>query len=150
MFRRYRVGLLAALLASIITGRTWADDKSPPTKTYAVVVGVSEFEDTKIKPRPTAVPDANALYDVLTDKTVGGIPADDVRSDANVGCRFALVPPAISPGTIGNELGDVEEAAEPEREHLESAIEIALHERPAELCFRRFAERCPATPLDLH
>lgn len=79
MLKRYRVGLLAVLIGTIMAGQVVADDKAPPSKTYGVIVGVADFKDAAIKPRPTATADAQALYDVLTDKTVGGVPADDVQ-----------------------------------------------------------------------
>src|SRR5262249_4754010 len=56
-----------------------ADEKTTPAQIYAVIVGVGEFKDAQIKARPTAVADAQALYDVLTDKAVGGISADHVQ-----------------------------------------------------------------------
>jgi C-terminal peptidase prc len=56
-----------------------AEDKATPAQIYAVIVGVGEFKDAQIKARPTAIADAQALYDVLTDKAAGGIPADHVQ-----------------------------------------------------------------------
>ncbi len=79
MFRRFRVGLFAALIACLYTVQGRAQDKAPPANSYAVIVGIGDFKDAQIQPRPTATADADAFYDVLTDKTVGGIPADNVQ-----------------------------------------------------------------------
>ncbi len=80
MIRPAKLALFALLL--FITGPLRAaDDKAQPpaTQVYAVIVGAGEFKDTQLKPRTTAESDAKALYDVLTDKTVGGVAADHVE-----------------------------------------------------------------------
>ena len=46
---------------------------------YVVIVGVGEFKDAAIKPRPTADADAKALYALLTDPKVLGVPADRAK-----------------------------------------------------------------------
>ncbi len=43
---------------------------------YVVVVGVGEYKDAAIKPRPTAEPDAKALHALLTDPKYLGVPAN--------------------------------------------------------------------------
>ncbi len=78
MRRLGKLGLFA-LAALWFAGWAVADEKSSPAQTYAVIVGVGEFKDPALKARPTAEADAQALYDVLTDKAVGGIPADHVQ-----------------------------------------------------------------------
>lgn len=42
---------------------------------YVVVVGVGEYKDAAIKPRPTAEPDAKALHALLADPKYLGVPA---------------------------------------------------------------------------
>ena len=44
-----------------------ADDAAPPKGLYVVVVGVGEFADKAIEPRPTAETDARAVYDLFAD-----------------------------------------------------------------------------------
>jgi hypothetical protein len=46
---------------------------------YVVVVGVGEFKDPAIKPRPTADADAKALYFLFTDPRYLGVPADRAK-----------------------------------------------------------------------
>ena len=77
MNRLLRLGALA--VAVVLGAGTFAraDDK-PKGQTYAVVVGVGTFADTEIKPRPSADADAKAVAALLTDKAVGGIPAENL------------------------------------------------------------------------
>ncbi|MCE9530758.1 MAG: caspase family protein, partial [Planctomycetes bacterium] len=80
MTRFASLGLLSALLLLNPLSRAQAvDEKAAPAQTYAIIVGVGEFKDPLIKARPSAEADAQALYDVLTDKAVGGIPGDHVQ-----------------------------------------------------------------------
>ena len=67
-----------AILLSFVAPSIAAD---PPEKStaYAVIVGVGEFTDKQILPRPSAVDDAQALYDVLVNPKVGDIPADHIQ-----------------------------------------------------------------------
>lgn len=65
--------LLAIFLAPLSTLR--AED----AKTYAVIVGIGQFEDKAIKDRPSAITDAKAIYDTLTDKSVGGVDPANVQ-----------------------------------------------------------------------
>lgn len=50
-------------------------DPGKPQGPYAVVIGVGEFTDPAIAPRPTAEADAKALHAMLTDPKYLGIPA---------------------------------------------------------------------------
>lgn len=47
--------------------------------TYAVLVGISQYADPQIKPRPHAEADAQALYDLFTNKDYLGVPSDHIR-----------------------------------------------------------------------
>lgn len=64
--------LLAALalaLAAVLPARA-ADDKAgehKPSQPYVVLVGISDYADKNINPRPHAEDDAKALYDLFTD-----------------------------------------------------------------------------------
>jgi len=62
-------------LAVAMPLRAAEDVKTP--KSYAVLIGISEYGDKEITPRPHAEADAQALYDLLTNKDYLG--ADHVR-----------------------------------------------------------------------
>ncbi|HUR54086.1 MAG TPA: S41 family peptidase [Gemmataceae bacterium] len=73
-----RVWLLGAvaLLATTFAGRAAADDAVAPPKSsgpYLVVVGVGDFLDKAIDARPSADADAQAVYDLLTNKDYSDI-----------------------------------------------------------------------------
>lgn len=69
--RALLVGLSAALLVS--TGSA----AEPAAKGYAVIIGVSKYQDAAVTPRPNAERDATALYELLADK--GHFPAGAER-----------------------------------------------------------------------
>jgi carboxyl-terminal processing protease len=69
MFRWLGAGLMLGLLAFPVR----ADDKpkadaGKPSQPYVVLVGISNYADNQIKPRPHAEDDAKALFELLTDK----------------------------------------------------------------------------------
>jgi hypothetical protein len=72
------MGLLAFVASGVAASSIRASEDAAP-KTYAVIVGVSEYADAQIKPRPTAEPDAKALYDVVIDLKFIGAGKGDVR-----------------------------------------------------------------------
>ncbi len=59
-------GLWALVALVVVTGLAPAD--AADSKAYVVLVGVSEFKDPAITPRPRAEADVKALYDLLVDK----------------------------------------------------------------------------------
>jgi carboxyl-terminal processing protease len=67
--------VLALLLAPAFSARA-ADPVSHP---YAVLVGINEYADKQIKPRPHAEDDAKALYDLFTNKDYLGIEPDSIH-----------------------------------------------------------------------
>jgi C-terminal peptidase prc len=75
-------GLFAALtvaLAAVLPARAAdarAEQKSQP---YVVLVGISEYADQQIKPRPHAEDDAKALYDLFINKKYLGADAGHVK-----------------------------------------------------------------------
>jgi C-terminal peptidase prc len=76
--RQWPLGAVAAVAATF-TGlaHVRADEPAKPSAgPYVVIVGVGEFQDKAIQPRPTADADAKALYDTLTDPKFLGVPAD--------------------------------------------------------------------------
>src|SRR5262245_44394898 len=67
MTRTKLTGLLAAVvLAWCVIVPAFAAEAQP--KPYVVLVGVGEYADKQIKPRPHAEADAKALYDLFTHK----------------------------------------------------------------------------------
>lgn len=53
------------------------EDKTPTP--YVVIVGISNYADKQIKPRPKAEDDAKALYDLFTSKAYFGAEPNQVR-----------------------------------------------------------------------
>jgi carboxyl-terminal processing protease len=78
MNRLFRLGGFAAAIALLVGTNLRADEKATKTASYAVVVGVGNFADKEIKPRPTADEDAKTIAGLLTDKSIGGMPSDHV------------------------------------------------------------------------
>jgi len=79
MLRASWIGLLAVVGGLYATPGRAAEAADAAPKTYAVVVGVSQYADPQIKPRKNAEADAKAVYDVLADKTYLGVPADRLK-----------------------------------------------------------------------
>lgn len=75
MLRALWVGLFAAA-GLLFTPSVHAGG---PGKTHAVMVAVAEHSDPQIKPRPFAEADAQALYDLFTNKEYLGIPREQVH-----------------------------------------------------------------------
>lgn len=77
MTKAFLSALCGALLFALPAIPTrGAEHKSQP---YVVVVGVGEYADPQIKPRPHAETDAVALYDLFTDAHYLGADQDHVR-----------------------------------------------------------------------
>jgi C-terminal peptidase prc len=71
-------GFLASLVLTVLAALpVRAADADPHA--YVVLVGVSEYADQQIKPRPQAEADVKALYDLLTNKDYLGVDAAHVR-----------------------------------------------------------------------
>jgi C-terminal peptidase prc len=67
MNRLWNAALLAAGACLLFgTAGRAAEEKNSPTP-RVLLIGAGEFKDAQIKARPTAVADADALYDLLTD-----------------------------------------------------------------------------------
>ncbi|MCE9567232.1 MAG: S41 family peptidase [Planctomycetes bacterium] len=81
--RMWLLGLFATAMAvgfgSPAIAADPVDPSNGPGKPYLVSIGVGEFRDKAIHPRPTADADAKALYGLLTNKAVLGIPADRAK-----------------------------------------------------------------------
>jgi C-terminal peptidase prc len=56
-----------------------AEEQSKAPQAYVVLVGISEYADKAIKPRPHSEDDVKALYDIFTDKAYLGADAKHVR-----------------------------------------------------------------------
>jgi C-terminal peptidase prc len=78
-------GIVTAILTAAVSPMSPARaadpaaDSNGPGKPYLVVVGVGEFKDKAIHPRPTADADAKAIYKLLTDPKVLGVPTDRAK-----------------------------------------------------------------------
>jgi C-terminal peptidase prc len=69
----------AALAALVLALPVWADEAPKASQPYVVVVGISNYPDKQIKPRPHAEDDAKALYDLFTNEKYLGVDAKHVR-----------------------------------------------------------------------
>lgn len=78
MFRALGLGLLAMVAGGLVSPPVRASEEAAP-KTYAVIVGVSDYTDAQIKPRPTAEPGAKALYDIVIDSKYVGADKANVQ-----------------------------------------------------------------------
>jgi C-terminal peptidase prc len=113
MNRLFRLGALAVAVALSGGLAARADDKAPVTHTHAVVIGVGTFADTEIKPRPTADEDAKTIAGILTDKSVGQVPSENVavllsKADEKMGAKE---------GTKANILAAIGDAAKKVGQH---------------------------------
>jgi len=70
-------GMLAALALAVPVRA--AEEAPAAPQPYVVLVGISDYQDKQIKPRPRAEADAKALYDLLTSKEYLGVDAKHVR-----------------------------------------------------------------------
>ena len=74
-FKTLVTGLILAAFLLVSPLRTAEDG---PQK-YVVLIGISNYADKQIKPRPKAENDAKALFDLFTDKEYLGVERDHVR-----------------------------------------------------------------------
>ena len=65
--------LMVVLAVALNARADQAKPKASPSQTYAVLVGISEYADQQIKPRPHAEADVKALYDLFTNKDYLGL-----------------------------------------------------------------------------
>src|SRR5437879_1454648 len=85
MTRAKLTGMLGVFLTVVVAIRPGrADDiKKPQTpktsQPYVVLVGIGDYADKQIKPRPRAEADVKALYDLFTKKEYLGVDADHIR-----------------------------------------------------------------------
>ena len=80
MTRVMITGLLGGLLFTQALGRpAQAAEVLSVPRTYVVLVGISQYADPNIKPRPHAEDDVKSLYDLFTDNQYLGVPKDHVR-----------------------------------------------------------------------
>jgi carboxyl-terminal processing protease len=67
--RAWFAALLAAVATAWCGNVVWADDApAAPKGPYVVLVGVGQFQDPAIEPRPTAEADARALHGLFSDR----------------------------------------------------------------------------------
>src|SRR5436309_8753914 len=75
-------GLLAVVMTAVpVRAAEEAKEaaKEEPGRAYVVVVGIGDYADKQIKPRPHAEADAKALYDLFTNSAYLGADADHAR-----------------------------------------------------------------------
>lgn len=82
--RVWILGVVAALTVAVgmQSPAMAAEPNGEPAKSqgpYVVIVGVGEFKDKAISPRPTADADAKALHAMLTDPKYLGVPANRAK-----------------------------------------------------------------------
>ena len=68
MTRAWFIRLTAAVVVAVSGAFARADEPAPPKGPFVVVVGIGQFADKAIEPRPTAVVDARATYQLFADK----------------------------------------------------------------------------------
>jgi C-terminal peptidase prc len=72
----WSLGAVAALALALPVR---AEEPKTSSGPYVVLVGISNYKDKQIKPRPHAEDDAKALYDLVTDPKYLGVDAKHVR-----------------------------------------------------------------------
>lgn len=78
MTRATFTGLLGGVLA--VVALAWpARAEQPTPRAYAVLIGISQYDDKNIQPRPHAEADVTALYELLTSPGHLGLEKDNVR-----------------------------------------------------------------------
>jgi carboxyl-terminal processing protease len=76
---RFLTFLTCALVALLLVRPARAEEASAKAQTWIVLVGVSDYADKQIKPRPNAENDVKALYDLFTDKQYHGVTPDHIK-----------------------------------------------------------------------
>lgn len=71
--------LVLALLALGLGSSAFARDAAPKGKTYALLIGISNYKDPQIKNRPSAERDVLDLAKVISDPNMVGAPKDQVH-----------------------------------------------------------------------
>ncbi len=73
---RFFAALSGLMFLFLIDGARAADNVP---QTRVVLIGIANYADKQIKPRPMAENDAKALYDLFTDKNYLGVEPDHIR-----------------------------------------------------------------------
>jgi C-terminal peptidase prc len=73
------LGLLGATLLALPSSPARAAEAVEAAQPYVVLVGVGEYADKQITPRPHAEADAKALYDLFVNKGHVGVDADHIK-----------------------------------------------------------------------
>jgi C-terminal peptidase prc len=72
-------GLLAGLFVALVPVLSLHAEEGPVSHPYIVLVGISQYADKQITPRPHAEADAKALFDLFTDKAYLGVQPDHIK-----------------------------------------------------------------------
>jgi C-terminal peptidase prc len=79
MKKAMKAAWLAGLVLTLAAPTLRAADNPVSPRAHVVLVGISTYADTHLKPRPHAEADVKALYDLLTDKKYLGVDRDHVQ-----------------------------------------------------------------------
>ncbi|HEY7425132.1 MAG TPA: S41 family peptidase [Gemmataceae bacterium] len=92
MLNRWLGAVLAlGLLALPLRAEQPKAEQAKSSQPYVVLIGISNYADKQIKPRPHAEDDAKALYELFTNKKYLGVDAEH--------CRLLLGDSAKTPGS---------------------------------------------------
>jgi carboxyl-terminal processing protease len=72
-------GLLAGLCVALLPVLSLHAEEGPVSHPYIVLVGISQYADKQITPRPHAEADAKALFDLFTDKAYLGVQPEHIK-----------------------------------------------------------------------
>ena len=75
---RFKTLATGLILAAFLLAAPLRAAEDGPQK-YVVVIGISNYADKQIKPRPKAENDAKALFDLFTNKEYLGVERDHIR-----------------------------------------------------------------------
>ena len=70
--------LVVSLLSQNISGTALPVQSSPVGKTYAVIIGISQYENAGIDPLDYAHRDAEVFADFLKSKSGGAVPEENI------------------------------------------------------------------------
>lgn len=80
MIKAKVITLLGAVMAAtLLAALGWAEEAKAPAQPYIVLVGISKYQDEKIKPRVHGEDDAKAFYDLFTSKEHRGVDPAQVK-----------------------------------------------------------------------
>src|SRR5579862_8053997 len=79
MTKAVKMRWLAVLIGVLALALPVCAAEEAKPQPYVVLVGISDYADKQIKPRPHAEADVQALYDLFTNKDYLGVSKDNIR-----------------------------------------------------------------------